>query len=141
MSASFTISSVIFVTSVTLSGMCLSGFTNSLNSPITSPDLYFITPISVIRSFVAENPVVSKSSTQYVVSNGCPFGLYIDFVLSGARYASTPYIIFISGLSTPNNLCASGNACTTPWSVIAIDFIPHFIALFIKSVADVIASI
>ena len=36
---------------------------------------------------------------------------------------------------------ASGKACTTPWSVIAIDFIPHFIALFIKSFADVIASI
>ena len=47
----------------------------------------------------------------------------------------------MSGLSYPSNLCASGNACTTPWSVIAIDFIPHFIALFIKSLADVMASI
>ena len=71
----------------------------------------------------------------------CPFGFVTIAFLSGAKYASTPYIIFISGLSYPNNLCASGNAWTTPWSVIAIDFIPHFIALFIKSVADVIASI
>ena len=89
-SASFTISSVIFVTSVTLSGICFSGFTNVLNSPITSPFFTFIIPTSVIFSVTAENPVVSKSSTQYVVSILCPFPLYTVFVLSGARYASTP---------------------------------------------------
>ena len=44
-------------------------------------------------------------------------------------------------MSSPTKWYASGNACTTPWSVIAIDFIPHFIALFIKSSADVTASI
>jgi len=89
-SASFTISSVIFVTSDTLSGICLSGFTKQLNSSITSLFLTFIIPISVILSFEAENPVVSKSSTQYVVSISWPFPSYIDFVLSGAKYASTP---------------------------------------------------
>ena len=47
----------------------------------------------------------------------------------------------MSGLSSPTRWYASGNACATPWSVIAIDFIPHFIALLIKSVADVTASI
>ena len=100
-SASFTISSVILVTSETLSGICLSGFTKQLNSSITSLFLTFIIPISVILSFDAENPVVSKSNTQYVVSINCPFPLYIDFVLSGAKYASTPYITLMSGLSSP----------------------------------------
>ena len=74
-SASFTMSSVILVTSETLSGICLSGFTKQLNLSITSLFLTFIIPISVILSFVAENPVVSKSNTQYVVSIDCPFPL------------------------------------------------------------------
>ena len=47
----------------------------------------------------------------------------------------------MSGLFTPNILCASGNAWTLPWSVIAIDFIPHFIARFIRFLAGVIPSI
>ena len=47
----------------------------------------------------------------------------------------------MSGLFTPNILCASGNAWTLPWSVIAIDFIPHFIARFIKFLTGVIPSI
>ena len=140
-SASFTMSSVIFVTSTTLGGIGFSGFTKQLNSSITSPFFIFIIPTSVIFSVLGENPVVSKSSTQYVVSISCPLKFVTTDEPSGTKYASTPYIIFISGLSTPNNLCASGNACTTPWSVIAIDFHPHFIALFIKSVAEVIASI
>ena len=69
-SASFTISSVILVTSTTLCGIGFSGFTKQLNSSITFPSLTFIIPTSVIFSVTAENPVVSKSSTQYVVSSG-----------------------------------------------------------------------
>ena len=83
-------SSVIFVTSTTLGGIGFSGFTKQLNLSITSPSLTFITPISVIFSVRGENPVVSRSSTQYVVSNFCPFGFATDGSLSGARYASTP---------------------------------------------------
>ena len=131
-----------FVTSTTLCGIGFSGFTNISNSSITSPFFTFIIPTSVIFSVVIEIPVVSKSNTQYVASSStCPLGFFTDFSLSGTKYASTPYITFISGLSLPNKWYASGNACTTPWSVIAIDFIPQLIALFIKSVADVIASI
>ena len=83
-------SSVIFVTSETLCGICFSGLTKQLNSSITSPFFTFIIPISVIFSVFAEKPVVSKSNTQYVVSISCPLLLYTDFVLSGAKYASTP---------------------------------------------------
>ena len=67
--ASFTISSVILVTSTTLCGIGFSGFTNVLSSSITSPFLTFIIPISVIFSVLNEKPVVSKSKTQYVVSS------------------------------------------------------------------------
>ena len=133
-------SSVIFVTSTTLCGIGFSGFTKQENSSSTSPFFIFIIPTSVIFSVLKESPVVSKSSTQYVVSISCPFGNDTDGVLSGAKYASTPYIIFKSGFFSVK-WCASGKACTTPWSVIAIDFIPHLAALFNKSVADVIASI
>ena len=140
--ASFTISSVILVTSTTLCGIGFSGFTNVLNSSIISPFLTFIIPISVIFSVLNENPVVSKSKTQYVVSSrGWFFENETHGVLSGAKYASTPYITFKSGWSFSRYLCASGNACTTPWSVIAIDFIPHFTARFNKSFAAVIPSI
>ena len=141
-SASFTISSVMFVTSTTLCGIGFSGLTKQENSSITSPFFIFIIPISVIFSVLNENPVVSKSKIQYVVlSMSCPRGNDTTGVLSGAKYASTPYITFKSGWSFSKYLCASGKACTTPWSVIAIDFIPHFTALFNKSVADVIPSI
>ena len=80
-----------FVTSTTLCGIGFSGFTKHSNSSITSPFLTFIIPTSVIFSVVIEIPVVSKSSTQYVLSSiFCPFGFFTDFSLSGARYASTP---------------------------------------------------
>ena len=89
-SASFTMSSVIFVTSTTRWGIGFSGFTKHENSSSTSPFLIFIIPISVIFSVLKENPVVSKSSTQYVVSSSCFFGKETTGVLSGAKYASTP---------------------------------------------------
>ena len=38
----------------------------------------------------------------------------IGDTLSGAKYASTPYKILISGWSFSKYLCASGKACTTP---------------------------
>ena len=102
-SASFTISSVMFVTSTTLCGIGFSGFTNISNSSITSPFFTFIIPTSVIFSVVIEIPVVSKSNTQYVASSStCPLGFFTDFSLSGTKYASTPYITFMSGLSLPN---------------------------------------
>ena len=64
-SASFTMSSVIFVTSTTLCGIGFSGFTKHSNSSITSPcSFIFIIPISVIFSVLNDNPVVSKSNTQ-----------------------------------------------------------------------------
>ena len=103
-SASLTMSSVILVTSTTLGGIGFSGFTKHENSSITSPFFTFIIPTSVIFSVLKESPVVSKSSTQYVVS----MSWFLEFVttldLSGTKYASTPYIIFISGLSKPNIL-------------------------------------
>ena len=88
--ASFTISSVICVTSTTLSGIGFSGFTNVSKLSITSPFLYFIIPTSVIFSVLKENPVVSKSRTQYVVSISWPLGYDTEGVLSGTKYASTP---------------------------------------------------
>ena len=63
-SASFTISSVIFVTSTTLWGIGFSGFTKQENSSITSPFFTFIIPTSVIFSVLNEKPVVSMSNTQ-----------------------------------------------------------------------------
>ena len=63
-SASFTISSVILVTSTTFCGIGFSGFTKQENSSITSPFFTFIIPTSVIFSVLNESPVVSKSSTQ-----------------------------------------------------------------------------
>ena len=63
-SAPFTISSVILVTSTTLCGIDFCGFTKVLNLSITLPSLIFIIPISVIFSVLGENPVVSKSKTQ-----------------------------------------------------------------------------
>ena len=83
-------SSVIFVTSTTLCGIGFSGFTKHSNSSITSPFLTFIIPISVIFSVLKDKPVVSKSSTQYVVSNFCPLELETAGTLSGTKYASTP---------------------------------------------------
>ena len=90
-SASFTISSVMLVTSTTFWGIGFSGFTKHENSSITSPFFTFIIPISVIFSVLKENPVVSKSKTQNVVSSNVWF-LEKDTaeVLSGAKYASTP---------------------------------------------------
>ena len=85
------------VTSTTLGGIGFSGFTKHENSSITSPFFTFIIPTSVIFSVLNESPVVSKSSTQYVVSISCPFEKDTIAVLSGAKYASTPYIIFKSG--------------------------------------------
>ena len=79
--------------------MGFSGFTKQENSSRTSPFFIFIIPISVIFSVLKEKPVVSKSSTQYVVSISCSFGKDTTGVLSGARYASTPYITFKSGWS------------------------------------------
>ena len=90
-SASFTMSSVMFVTSTTLCGIGFSGFTKHSNSSITSPfSFIFIIPISVIFSVLNERPVVSKSNTQYVVCKSCPFGFETDGTLSGTKYASTP---------------------------------------------------
>ena len=63
-SASFTMSSVIFVTSTILGGIGFSGFTKHEKLSITSPFLTFIIPTSVIFSVLGEKPVVSKSSTQ-----------------------------------------------------------------------------
>ena len=112
-SASFTMSSVIFVTSTTRCGIGFSGFTKHENSSNTSPFFIFMIPISVIFSVLNEKPVVSKSSTQYVVSISCPFGKDTTGVLSGAKYASTPYITFKSGFFS-QKWYASGKACTTP---------------------------
>ena len=63
-SASFTMSSVMFVTSTTFCGIGFSGFTKQENSSITSPFFIFIIPTSVIFSVLKESPVVSKSNTQ-----------------------------------------------------------------------------
>ena len=67
-SASLTISFVIFVTSTTLCGISFSGFTKHSNSPSLSPFLTFIIPNSVILSVFFESPVVSISKTEYVTS-------------------------------------------------------------------------
>jgi len=88
--ASLTISSVIWVTSITFCGIGFSGLTNVENSSITSPFFTFIIPISVIFSVLNEIPVVSRSNTQYVVSISCPFGFDTFDGLSGTKYASTP---------------------------------------------------
>ena len=63
-SASFTISSVMFVTSTTRGGIGFSGFTKHSKVSITSPFFTFIIPNSVIFSVNLEIPVVSISSTQ-----------------------------------------------------------------------------
>ncbi len=56
------------VSSVILSGMLLSGFTNSLNLSTIFPFSIFTAPISIILSFLLEKPVVSKSKTTKVSS-------------------------------------------------------------------------
>ena len=89
-SASFTISSVIWVTSTTSWGIGFSGFTKHSNSSTTSPFLIFIIPTSVIFSVLNESPVVSKSSTQYSPSISCLSGRLTLGSLSGTKYASTP---------------------------------------------------
>ena len=67
-SASLTISSLIPVNSIILYGIGLLGFTNSLKLSTITPFLIFTAPISIILSFLDENPVVSKSNTTYVSS-------------------------------------------------------------------------
>ena len=62
-SLSLTISSVIPVSSVILYGINFSGFTNSLNLSTIFPSSILTAPISIILSFFAENPVVSRSNT------------------------------------------------------------------------------
>ena len=140
-SASFTMSSVICVTSTTLDGIGFSGLTKHSNSSMTSPFLIFIIPTSVIFSVIGEKPVVSKSSTQYSVSISCPLSFLTERSLSLTKYASTPYKTFKSAPVLFKNLWASGKDCTTPWSVIAMDFQPQSMARFSKSVHDVTASI
>ena len=135
-SASFTMSSVIFVISVILYGIGISGFTKHSNVSIISLFLTLTAPISVIFSVLKESPVVSISKTIYSLS--IPFDKSTA-LSSGTKYASTPYITFIPKSSAA--CFASGKACTTPWSVIAIDFIPQDAALFIKSVAEETPSI
>ena len=102
-----------------------------------SPFLILTAPISVILSFRADSPVVSISKTT-ISSRGISLvqPVTISF-LSLIRYASTPYMIFMS-LSIS---MASGKACTTPWSVMAIAGCPHSTALFIKALTGVTPSI
>ena len=135
-SASFTISSVICVISTIFCGIGISGFTKHSNVSTISPSFTLTAPISVIFSVLKESPVVSISNTIYSLS--IPFDKSTA-LSSGTRYASTPYTTFIPYLSAA--FFASGKACTTPWSVIAIDFIPQLLALFIKSVALLTPSI
>jgi len=61
--ASLTISSLIPVNSIILYGIGRLGLTNSLKLSIISPFLILTAPISIILSFLDENPVVSKSNT------------------------------------------------------------------------------
>ncbi len=66
--ASATIEEVMPVSTVMNAGMGCSGSTNVRNSPRTSPARTFTAPISVILPSVGLPPVVSRSTTQNVVS-------------------------------------------------------------------------
>ena len=133
------------VNSVIFSGMCFSGLTNVENISFISPFTIFTAPISVILSFAAPKPVVSMSNTINSPSSDLSaFPSTAPETSSLIKYASTPYIIlnlppFFSIAS--HAFMASGYACATPWSVIAMAGIPHEYARFIKSFALVTPSI
>ena len=60
--------SVMPVSTVISGGIAMPGFTNVWNVPRHSPPRTFTAPISVIRPSVGLPPVVSRSTTQKVVS-------------------------------------------------------------------------
>ena len=64
-----TISSVMLVRLVISKGIGRSGFTNVLNLSTIFPSVTLTAPISMIRSRMALNPVVSISNTMYVSSS------------------------------------------------------------------------
>ena len=127
--ASITISSFMDVSSSILNGIGTSGFTNVEKRSVIFPPATLTAPISMILFLSGLNPVVSRSNTTYVSSRLCPFESVIISFRSSTRYASTPYMTLksSSGLSA---WFASGNAWTSPWSVMAIALCPHFIARF-----------
>ena len=70
-SASMTISSLIPVSCSISNGIGTCGFTKVLKRSVIFPFSTFTAPISIMRFLIGENPVVSKSSTQYSVSFNC----------------------------------------------------------------------
>ena len=125
-SAFFTISSVIVVSSVIFSGIWHSGFTKCENSPITFFPFILIAPISIILSETGLKPVVSISNTTYsAFSSLASVGFSTTGFSSSTIYASIPKITLKFSSASLN---ACGNEYATPKSVIAIPLCPKCLA-------------
>ena len=137
-----TIPSFIPVNSTIFGGIGFSGFTIMLKLSITLIFFSLTAPISVRRSFSTLSPVVSTSYTIISSLTLLLSSLFIIFtgLISLTTYASQPYMTLKSS-SPPEAFIASGNACATPWSVMAIALCPHECARLINVPASVIASI
>ena len=138
--ASFTISLVILVTPVILGGIGTWGFTKVLNRSVMEPFSTLTAPNSMMRFLVAEKPVVSRSNTTKDPCSDCPSEFNTVSNKSSTRYASHPYITLKSSLKFCAVWYASGNACTTPWSVMAMAGCPQSWALFTNCAQLVIPS-
>ena len=83
----------------------------------------------MILFFFWLRPVVSISNTIYSVFRSCPLGLITRFFRSSTKYPSQPKISLKPSF-IPFACAAIGNACATPWSVIAIAGCPQSFARF-----------
>ena len=137
-----TMPSFIPVSSTIFCGIGFSGLTIILK--LSTIRIFFIltAPISVNLSFSTFKPVVSTS--YIIISSFTSLVSFLFIILTGlisfTTYASHPYITLKSS-SPADAFIASGNACTTPWSVIAIALWPHECARLIRVAISVTASI